>query len=236
MQHSYAAMRIWQGAMATYRGKCLQRLLAEWSTALSNTTTSSRAALPAWDACVSKTEYKEALAVKMLHNKLPTVLRAHGNLHKLLQDMSSSAAAMGVTPRLQNNDATSVAVEIALNVLASAAETVTVVEGVELLVAHRHNEDGPARAKTFLQKYPIQKRGNIPGPFFWMQFEPLAADARPLKKAMKVEPALAVASPAKEVSSASTTVAPSVGMPSEKRAVSSSHSSSASMKLKRRRL
>ena len=55
MQHSYAAMRIWQGSMATYRGKCLQRLLAEWTTTLSNATTISGAALPAWDACFSKT-------------------------------------------------------------------------------------------------------------------------------------------------------------------------------------
>ena len=106
--------------------------------------------------------------------------------------MSSSAAAMGVTPRLQSNDATSVAVEIALNVLASVAETVAVVEGGELLGAHRHSENGPDWAKTFLQTCPIQKRGNVPGPF-WMQVETLAADAQPLKKDVKVKPAFVVA-------------------------------------------
>ena len=56
----------------------------------------------------------------MLKKKLPAVARVHINLRKLLQDMSSSVAAMGLTPMLQITEAIYVAVDIALNVLAAA--------------------------------------------------------------------------------------------------------------------
>ena len=173
-----STMREWRRVLAKV-GVALQGLVVkEFVRHLEVAVDACRAACPMWKACldVEGDRFDVSLAGKMLIGKMPKVVAAHNQVHKVLASMSQSAASLHVVPRLQDNELSKPAVHVALNTLADTATASVVVLGVEMLHKYSQLPNGPQAAKTFLDTH-FEKEGKNIDKSFWQEVRNLANHA-----------------------------------------------------------
>lgn len=82
---SLATCRGWRDGMALFCGKAQSLLMSAWMTMLSESIGACKSATPSWSVCFKDGAFDMTMASKVLHGKLPSLVRAHNSTHELLK-------------------------------------------------------------------------------------------------------------------------------------------------------
>lgn len=189
-----ALVRQWRQLMAMFNKSALDALLAQFVHVLEAATDRCRQATPAWEACFPNGVMQLSMLERMLSGKFASIVKGHDHLHTTLKKMSDAGRLLQVTPKLQDNDATSQSIAIALNSMSAASIAATVAMGLDVLNFASHPSGGQ-KAADFLDKYRHAKGSDIIPKSFWNEIEnlgslaPAAQGAKSSKASVRSAPA-----------------------------------------------
>jgi len=187
----FGLARQWRQCMAHYACRARDAILDQVVVHLDAEIIKCKAAVPDFQACVTKGKYDAALASEIvLGKKLQGTIAAHNDLHGLLTNISVAAKRMSVVPDLSDHDTTKHSVAIAIKALSRASAAAVVIAGAELLDASHTDATAVAKAKKFLAAHKTCKH-DIPEAF-WKELHSLVAHAavaaRPVGGSVKAVP------------------------------------------------
>lgn len=175
---AFATVRQWVGLLGVFVGRCQRVLLEKWADRLTQVCASCRSALPSWKACLDGGSFNTELAFRMLAKKLSVIVKEHNIIHATMSSMSTAAAFLEVSPKLQDNEVTQQSIAEAKELMSAASEAAIVCEGVDLMKDHHNKVSGSAAAKVFLTDHPKVDKNNKPSSIpeaFWTEIEAMAS-------------------------------------------------------------
>ena len=137
---------------------------------------------PTWEVCFTKKEGEETLfnemrAREMLLDQEKKVRQGHNRLHTTLQKVGMGAIAIGLTPRMQDNEQTASGVAVAQKALKDAKVTSSLIVGFESLEKYKLHPLGPSKARAYLKEHKTQANMEALPTVWWVGFEQLSNEA-----------------------------------------------------------
>lgn len=170
---SVANLRGWVKLMGIFAGRILDNLLYQMAGLLRSSAEACKSATPSWSACFEGGKLLEAMETIILTNKLPALVKAHNDVHGLVEKVSRAARILEVAPRIQEHEITVEEVRLALDALRHAGTASVIITGFELLAKFSHDPSGATKAKNCLNTYRVPAHEAVPASF-WREFEHLA--------------------------------------------------------------